>query len=369
MWQMPREEFNAYKKVHPEMKIGDYIVQIGGGQDVHAEGKMDEIVLYHGKQPCVFTNVQIIIGTGKWLFNPNLMGFFQANLTCRERSVVIKCFEHDDSAGPALVLHGTKTADTALYDVEFTAEPTVDGGYEPRTQDKRTSDTYVEAKRSFRGGRGGGELSQHVAAAEHTTRALDTNEVNDEKLRWHKKLGHNNGVSLGKTSRMTTDMPWLPISALVCKCEACLESKATTRPHPSISLEDVAKHVGDRIMVDLIGPIDPVGRDGEKYIVYCIDEYSRYGFVESVKSKREARKLVMSVVDDVERQGTVVREIHSDNAKELHSLEKALERKKIKLTHCVAYNHEGNAVVERHNRTLEEGVRTMLNGRHVDQKF
>ena len=360
-----RPVFQEYKDAYPNMLPGD-IIKCVERSEIHSEGKLSELILYHGTQRVVFKDVHFVYGEGPWLFNHHLLGYIHVGTGGRPETEFLKFYDRTPTPRiPNMELHGVRGSHLGLHVYEFTAKPSEAKPYEPGEVAKRGPSHYPEAKRGFQDNYRG-ETSQDVPAADT---AKDSRKVNECKLKWHCRLGHTNGVSLGKTSRMTSGMPWLPISAMDCKCEACLENKATTRPHPSIPLEDVAKHAGDRIMVDLIGPIDPTGIDGEKYVVYCIDEYSRYGFVESVKSKAEARKFVMSVIDDMEAHGITVREVHSDNAKELHSLEKALGRKKIKLTHCVAYNHQGDAVVERHNRTLEEGVRTMLNGRHVDQKF
>eukprot|EP00963_Diacronema_lutheri_P014618 scaffold3345_cov636-Pavlova_lutheri.AAC.1 len=54
-------------------------------------------------------------------------------------------------------------------------------------------------------------------------------------------------------------------------CETCIRAKQTRQRIQKAKEENTAA-VGDLIHMDLMGPITPAGRNGEKYILSMLDE-------------------------------------------------------------------------------------------------
>jgi len=48
-----------------------------------------------------------------------------------------------------------------------------------------------------------------------------------------------------------------------------------------------AKHIFDKVHVDLCGPISPTGIDGEKYFLTIVDDYSYFTVIYPIRNKNE----------------------------------------------------------------------------------
>jgi len=82
-------------------------------------------------------------------------------------------------------------------------------------------------------------------------------------------------------------------------CKACLESKQTRAPIPKVS--DVQNpSVLHRVYLDLVGPIEPRGRNGERYFMTFLNSHSHYLKVVLLKSKNEAEEQLKSLIEHAE---------------------------------------------------------------------
>ena len=82
-------------------------------------------------------------------------------------------------------------------------------------------------------------------------------------------------------------------------CDACARGKAHRRvfrpsAHP-------AKEPGERLVMDVIGPAQVVGLNGEKYIVNIVDKYSGYTYTEAVNLKSDVTQVVIKLVKFADR--------------------------------------------------------------------
>src|SRR5262249_8060408 len=124
-------------------------------------------------------------------------------------------------------------------------------------------------------------LSALVASSNTSSDSLDT---------WHRRLGHIMTRSVQKLFRQDM-VKGMNISNdeghHSTTCKACLEGKQTRAP---ISKEsDVTNpSVLHRVYSDLVGPIEPRGRGGERYFMTFLDGHSHYLKVALLKSKDEA---------------------------------------------------------------------------------
>ena len=102
---------------------------------------------------------------------------------------------------------------------------------------------------------------------------------------WHKDLGHMNYDDIVKlqsaTKGMKVDKPTLKPKS----CKTCSQNKITVQPK---SQDDTPTHATkplQRVHTDIAGPINPTSKDGQKYIISFIDEYSSMLFLHFLRSK------------------------------------------------------------------------------------
>ena len=144
-----------------------------------------------------------------------------------------------------------------------------------------------------------------VNASVYTTRTLE---------QWHKSLGHMNYQDIIELSNITEGMN-ITQSSLPRSCRICLENKITKSPK---SQEEISIHATKplyRIHSDICGPNDPTSREGYKYVIYFIDEYSSMIFVYLLSQKDEAHIALKKYLAEVAPIGSV-KEIHTDNGGE-----------------------------------------------------
>ena len=115
--------------------------------------------------------------------------------------------------------------------------------------------------------------------------------------------------------------------------------------------------------MDLCGPMRVQTRNGKKYILVIVDDYSRYTWVKFLRTKNEASSTIILFLKLVQNQSQgKVGTIRTDNGTEFKNriLDSYLDSVGITHQFSTAYTPEQNGVVERRNQTLVEAARTML---------
>ena len=116
--------------------------------------------------------------------------------------------------------------------------------------------------------------------------------------------------------------------------------------------------------IDLFRPVNVQTRGGKKFTLVVVDEYSRYSWVISLRSKNEAASDVISLIKQIKlKYSRKVCQLRSDNGTEFRNatLESFCTETSISQNFPSAHTPEQNGVVERKNRTLIEAARSMLN--------
>lgn len=116
------------------------------------------------------------------------------------------------------------------------------------------------------------------------------------------------------------------------------------------------------IHVDLAGPIEPKGHNGEEYFVVAVDRYSGMIYVEAIIHKRYARKGLLQIMQrmQIDFPAHKVLEIRADNGSEFQSLRDEtgetdiIVRDNIPIHTTVPYSSHQNGRAERAIRTLVE---------------
>ncbi|KAJ9567154.1 hypothetical protein OSB04_003120 [Centaurea solstitialis] len=115
--------------------------------------------------------------------------------------------------------------------------------------------------------------------------------------------------------------------------------------------------------MDLCGPMRVQSINGRKYVLVIVDDFSRYTWVNFLRSKDGASDIIISFIRNVQvRLQLPVQVIRTDNGTEFKNrkLDSFLDSVGITHTFSAARTPQQNGVVERKNRTLVEAARTML---------
>ncbi|CAH0721451.1 unnamed protein product, partial [Brenthis ino] len=94
---------------------------------------------------------------------------------------------------------------------------------------------------------------------------------------WHRRMGHLNYQGM--------KILGLPLSKE--RCTICMEAKGTRCSFSPTPIPRTKK-IGELIYCDIGGPITPISKDGEKYYLTIIDDYSHFMEVNQIGTKSEA---------------------------------------------------------------------------------
>ena len=117
----------------------------------------------------------------------------------------------------------------------------------------------------------------------------------------------------------------------------------------------------DLVHCDLAGPIDPVARDGFRYALSFVDDYTGIIMVYFLKQKSDTLEATEKFLADVAPFGKVKR-IRSDNGTEFTGkyFKALLRRNSIRHETSVPYSPHQNGTVERAWRSLFSMARCLL---------
>lgn len=185
-------------------------------------------------------------------------------------------------------------------------------------------------------------------------------------LTWHKRFGHLNMQDLKKLIRNKT-LSGLNVQTTsqtddnMFNCNACLSGKGSRFPFPSTG-RNRANVILGRIHSDLL-TMSENSLSGKKYAITFVDDFSRKLWTQPLAFKSEAPKAIMHFISFVERStGKSVVCFKSDNGGEYTSatLENWFRSKGITHETSTPYTPQQNGVAERVNRSIVEGILSML---------
>ncbi|KAG9439560.1 hypothetical protein H6P81_019725 [Aristolochia fimbriata] len=162
---------------------------------------------------------------------------------------------------------------------------------------------------------------------------------------WHKRLRHIHARGLYKLIKYgaVRGLPTL-IGTVETVCKGCME----------VQTESIA---------------------GKKYVMVCVDDFTRFTWVEFLREKSEAFKLFVNLCKQLMTEkgvtiGRVVR-IRSDHGNEFENQDFAnfCESKGISHEFSAPKTPQQNGIVERKNKTLQEMARTMINEKELPHKL
>ncbi|KAG9450514.1 hypothetical protein H6P81_010479 [Aristolochia fimbriata] len=192
---------------------------------------------------------------------------------------------------------------------------------------------------------------------------------------WHKRLGHIHARGLHKLVKYgaVRGLPTLT-GNVETVCRGCMEGKQYRTSHFALRFI-TTKQPLQLLHIDLMGPVQTESIAGKRYVLVCVDDFTRFTWVEFLREKSEAYKLFVSLFKRLMTEkgvtiGKVVR-IRSDHGKEFknHDFANFYERKGISHEFSAPKTPQKNGIVERKNRTLQEMSRTMIHSKDLPHKL
>jgi len=189
---------------------------------------------------------------------------------------------------------------------------------------------------------------------------------------WHLRFNHLNEADLKRlaNSGAVKGMDLVGGQAVKGRCSGCALGKHHRESFPQIERKETK--ILELIHSDLIGPLPETIQTKKKWIMVLIDDCSRRSWVYLLASKDEVPETFKRWKKQVEKKsGAEVMDLRTDGGGEYMSREflDFLSEEGIGKETTTAYSPQSNGVAERFNRTLLEGVRSMLHGSGLSKGF
>nr|GEZ42224.1 copia protein [Tanacetum cinerariifolium] len=178
----------------------------------------------------------------------------------------------------------------------------------------------------------------------------------------HRRLSHLNFGAINHLARqgLVRGLPKLKFKKDHL-CSACVMGKSKKKSHKP-KFEDTTQEKLYLLHVDLCRPTRVESVNGKKYILFIVDDYSRFTWVKCLRSKDEAPDFIIKFLKMIQvRLKVSVQRIRIDNGTEFvnQTLCEYFEQVNISHETSVARSPQQNGVVERCNHTLIEAACTI----------
>jgi transposase InsO family protein len=233
----------------------------------------------------------------------------------------------------------------------------------------------MQMKRSFEGvpysRRGiGGKYAMRRKYSKEQIYSWDRNKLKVDKNPYHAKNGHMNEVYLQRLA----ERDGVELTGNLHFCDDCDKGKAKRRAVKKISSYVRAGKLFGRVYIDTTGPMKVRAKDGYRYAVVIVDDYSRKKFTYLVKKKNSdeilsALKLFLN--EHVLKSGRKLGIIRSDNGGEYKNRDviEFLADEGVMREYISDYVKQQNAVVETAIRDIKNLTVTLLNGANLRAKY
>ncbi|GAA0160150.1 hypothetical protein LIER_38985 [Lithospermum erythrorhizon] len=182
--------------------------------------------------------------------------------------------------------------------------------------------------------------------------------VDDEVDIWHKKLGHTNYRNIQQliSKEAVRGLPQMSIKEKTCG--ECQVGKQTKVSHQMLQ-QVVTTRILELLHMDLMVPMQVESIGGKKYIYVCVDDYSRYTFVEILREKSDAFEVFQQLATQLQREKglTIIR------------IRKFCNAEGIRHEFSAPITQQQNRIVERKNRTIQEMARVTLHAKKIPVRF
>ena len=188
---------------------------------------------------------------------------------------------------------------------------------------------------------------------------------------WHARYGHLNFRSLRDlgVKEMVEGIPLIQRGEQVC--DGCALGKHHRAPFPRQSAYRADKGL-ELVHGDLCGPISPATPGGKLYFLLIVDDFSRYMWLDLLKSKDEAFASFKKIVAAAESEsGKRLKAFRTDRGGEFNSgvFTVYCNEHGIKHNTTAPWTPQQNGVVERRNQSVVEMARCLLKSMKVPGRF
>ena len=185
-------------------------------------------------------------------------------------------------------------------------------------------------------------------------------------MEWHKIMGHCNFQDLRKLSNVVDGMRIKDDK--ICECAVCTQGKMCQ--FRNRKPDERAKAALNFVHCDLTGPISPEARDGFKYTLCFVDDYTGIIMVYFLKQKSDTVEATKKFLADTAPYGKIKR-IRSDNGGEFSNkaFRSLLRENTIKHETSCPYSPHQNGSAERAWRSLFEMARCLLLESKLPKQF
>lgn len=158
--------------------------------------------------------------------------------------------------------------------------------------------------------------------------------------------------------KMTRD-----IANFIDNCHTCKLSKPNRRTREELQLTETPRKPFDLVQIDTIGPMTK-SNNGNQYAITIIDEMSKWLVILPIANK-SAREVAKAIFDKFILIFGPMKELKTDMGTEFRNqlLTELCQLLKINQLMSTAYHHETVGAIERSHRTLNEYLRSFLNGK------
>lgn len=179
---------------------------------------------------------------------------------------------------------------------------------------------------------------------------------------WHKRLGHCSMETVKAMLRSKAVKGMKISNEKRHQCHACVVGKLCRAHHPE-RRQIAASESAAVLHIDTVGPMRITSVGGSRYFVLATEEYSGYKLFETLGTKSAATDAVKRLINEAElKSKRQVKAIVTDNGTEYTNTDlcKWLIHRGIIHYYSVTYTPEQNGRAERANRTILNGIRTLL---------
>ncbi|KAG9447534.1 hypothetical protein H6P81_013662 [Aristolochia fimbriata] len=157
-------------------------------------------------------------------------------------------------------------------------------------------------------------------------------------------------------------------------CKGCMAEKQYRTPHSAVKMITTQRPL-ELLHIDRMGPVQTESIAGKRYVLVCVDDFSRFTWVEFIREKSDTYKVFASLCKRLMNDkniviGKIIR-IRSYHGREFENNQFAqfCGKRGISQEFSAPKTPQQNGVVERKNRTLQEMARAMINAKNFPHKL
>ncbi|GKB55977.1 retrovirus-related pol polyprotein from transposon TNT 1-94 [Tanacetum coccineum] len=170
---------------------------------------------------------------------------------------------------------------------------------------------------------------------------------------WHQRLSHLNFDTINDLARndLVTGLPKFKYHKEHI-CPSCDQRKSKRASHPPKPVPNSKQRL-HLLHMDLCGPMRVESRNGKRYVLVIVDDYSRYTWVHFLRSKDEAPEEIKTFLKKIT---VLLQIIRTDNGTKFKNQVLQEYFNSVGISHQASFvrTPQQNRVMERRNRTLND---------------